>query len=106
MVCKNVIIFGVDTSSSVHVDNNNQDILILGKGPTQGLHDTTLHSVNFSKQGNEFHLSIHYNGSDSYLFVNGVKMYWFKAKDSELIAYPQILQLMTWTKWTKCTKLD
>ena len=33
----NVIIFGVDMSSSVHVDNKKQDILILGKGPTQGL---------------------------------------------------------------------
>ena len=35
-------IFGVETSSSVHVDNKNKDILILGEGPTQGLHDTTL----------------------------------------------------------------
>ena len=32
----NVIIFGVDMSSSVHVDNQNKDIVILGKGPTQG----------------------------------------------------------------------
>ena len=30
-VGKNVIIFGVDMSSSVHVDNNKKDILILGK---------------------------------------------------------------------------
>ena len=29
-------------SSSVHIDNKGKDILILGKGPTQGLHDTTL----------------------------------------------------------------
>ena len=39
---KNVIIFGVDMSSSVHIDNKGKDILILGKGPTQGLHDTSL----------------------------------------------------------------
>ena len=39
---KNVIIFGVDVSSSVHVDNKAKDILILGEGPTQGLDDTTL----------------------------------------------------------------
>ena len=39
---RNVIIFGADTSSSVHVDNKNQDILILGEGPTQGLDDSTL----------------------------------------------------------------
>ena len=31
-------------SSSVHVDNLKKDILILGKGPTQGLDDTTLAS--------------------------------------------------------------
>ena len=29
-------------SSSVHVDNKGKDILTLGKGPTQGLDDTTL----------------------------------------------------------------
>ena len=34
---KNVIISGVDMSSSVHIDNENKDILILGKGSTQGL---------------------------------------------------------------------
>ena len=28
-------------SSSVHIDNRNKDILILGEGPTQGLNDTT-----------------------------------------------------------------
>ena len=39
---KNVIIFGVDVSSSVHDDNKAKDILILGEGPTQGLDDTTL----------------------------------------------------------------
>ena len=41
-VGKNDIIFGIDMSSSVHIDNKNKDILILGKGPTQGLDDTTL----------------------------------------------------------------
>ena len=50
---KNVVIFGTDMSSSVHTDNKNKDILILGKGPTQGLDDTTLtaeakYSVNFT----------------------------------------------------------
>ena len=31
---QNVIIFGVDMSSSAHIDNKKNDILILGKGPT------------------------------------------------------------------------
>ena len=33
-VGKNVIIFGVDMSSSVYFDNKNKDSLILGKGST------------------------------------------------------------------------
>ena len=53
---KNVIIFGVDISSSVHIDNKEKDILILDKGPAQGLDDTTLaaetqYSINFTRQG-------------------------------------------------------
>ena len=34
---QNVIIFGADMNSSIHVDNKGKDILILGIGPTQGL---------------------------------------------------------------------
>ena len=34
---QNVLIFGVGTSSSAHIDNKKKDILVLGKGPTQGL---------------------------------------------------------------------
>ena len=39
---KNVIMFGANMSSYLHVDNKGKDILILGEGPTQGLDDTTL----------------------------------------------------------------
>ena len=39
---KNVIIFGADLSSSVHVGNKRKDVLILVEGLTQGLDDTTL----------------------------------------------------------------
>ena len=47
-----VVIFGVDMSSSIHIDNKKKDLLILGKVPTQGLDDTTLsaeaqYSINF-----------------------------------------------------------
>ena len=37
---QNIIIFGVDMSFSAHIDNKKKDILILGKGPTQGLEHT------------------------------------------------------------------
>ena len=53
-VGKNVIIFGVDMSSSVHIDYKKKDILILGFGPTHGLDHTILtaeaqYSINFSR---------------------------------------------------------
>ena len=64
---RNVIIFGADMNSSVHVDNNGKDILILGEGPTQGLDDMTLtaeakYTINFTKPNKRLVLSLHYNG--------------------------------------------
>ena len=61
---KNVIIFGADMSSSVHIDNKNSDILILGEGPTQGLDGTTLiaearNPINFTQPNKRFVLSLH-----------------------------------------------
>ena len=51
---KNVIIFGVDMSSPAKVDNRKKDILILCKGPTQGLEHTLsaekMYSINFTKK--------------------------------------------------------
>ena len=34
---------------------------------------------------------MHHNGANSYLFVNGAKIYQFKAKDSEIVASPLLL---------------
>ena len=60
----NVIIFGVDMISSVHVDNKKEDVLILGKGPTQGLEHTLIaekmYSSNFTVTKKKFCLSLHY----------------------------------------------
>ena len=91
----NVIIFGVDMSSSVHVDNKKKDILILGKGPTQGLEHTLtaekMYSINFTVTRKKFCLSLHYNGANSYLFVNGTEIIKFKAKGSEIVSAPLCL---------------
>ena len=70
--------FGTDMSSSVHVNNKKKDILVLGEGPTEGLHDNTLtaevkYPINFTEPGKRFALSLHYIGSNSFLFVNAVK---------------------------------
>ena len=37
---QNVLIFGVGMSFSTHIDNKEKNILVLGKGPTQGLENT------------------------------------------------------------------
>ena len=79
-------------SSSVHVDNTGKGILILGEGPAQGLDDTTLtavskYPINFTQSGKRFVLSLHYNGSNSFLFVNATKVYQFKAKNSKIKDY-------------------
>ena len=39
----------------------------------------------------KFCLSLHFNGANSYLFVNGTEIYKFKAKDSEILAVPLCL---------------
>ena len=41
-----------------------------------------MYSPNFSAKNKIFVLSLHYNGDNSFLFVNGQKVTQFKAKDS------------------------
>ena len=69
--------------------------MISGKGPTQGLKRTLraekMYSINFTEHNKKFCLSLHYNGANSYLFVNGTEIYKFKAKDSEIVATPLCL---------------
>ena len=45
-----------------------------------------MYSINFAVAKNKFCLSLHYNGANSYLFVNGTEIIKFKAKDSEIIS--------------------
>ena len=45
-----------------------------------------MHSINFTVTKKKFCLSLHYNGADSYLFVNGKEIVKFKAKDSATVA--------------------
>ena len=84
-------------SSSVHVDNKKKDILILGKGPTQGLDGTKLtagkiYSINFTENNKKFCIiSLHYNGANSYLFVIDTEIIKFKARGYEIVAIPLCL---------------
>ena len=53
----------MDINSSVHIDNKGKDILILGKGPTQGLAEHLLtaekmYSINFTLKIKEILLKL------------------------------------------------
>ena len=63
----------------------------MGTGLTQGIHDTTIYAEknfyrNFTDPGKIFVLSLHYNGDNSYLLVNGRQELKFKAKDDQIIS--------------------
>ena len=93
---RNELIVGVDMSLSVNADNKGKDILILGKDPTQrlGEHSWTaekMYSVNFTDKRKKYCLSLHYNGANSYLFVNGTEIIKFKGERSEILATPLCL---------------
>ena len=73
---RNVIIFGADMSFSKHANNKANNIYIMGKGYIQKINDTTIYAEkmfyrNFTDPDHKIILSLHYNGDNSYLFVNG-----------------------------------
>ena len=83
-------------SSSVHANSKVNNVLVLGKSVIQGINDTTtdaekMNSTNFTVDNKRFCLSLHYNGDNSYLFVNDKEIHIFKAKDSEIVPYPLCL---------------
>ena len=45
-----------------------------------------MYSINFTEHDKKFCLSEHYNGANSYLFVNGREIHKLKAKNSEIVA--------------------
>ena len=89
---KDVIIFGAVMSFSSHARNRQNEIYVLGKDFIQGLTTvgltsggTTIYAEkiykhNFTEPSKNFVLSLHYNGYDSYLFVNGGEELKLKAK--------------------------
>ena len=95
---KNVIIFGADKSFISHERNRQNEIYVLGKDFIQGVttvgptgltgktsKGTTIYAEkvykhNFTKPNEKFVISLHYNGDNSYLFLNGGEELKFKAK--------------------------
>ena len=67
---------------------------MLGEGPTYGINGSfgspeKRFSINFSKAKAKFCLSLHYNGDNSYLFVNGREIFNFKAENKNTNFLPQ-----------------
>ena len=87
---RNILIFEADMSFSTHATNRANHIYLMGDGLMQGINDTTLYVEknywrNFTDPGKKFVLSLHYNHSDSYLFVNGRQELKFRCKTDQLI---------------------
>ena len=80
---RNVIIFGVDNSSSSYVGNLKNNFLILAKCTTFGINGSfgspeKKLRINLTKATTKFCLSLHYNVDNSNLFVNGKEIIIFK----------------------------
>ena len=87
---RNVLTFGADMTFSVQATNRANHISLIGTGLTQGINDTTIYAEknfyrNFTDFGKKIMLSLHYNGDDSYLFVNGRQELKFKCKTDQLV---------------------
>ena len=89
-LARNVIIFGVDMSFSKHANNKRNNIYVMGKDYVQRTNDPTIYAEkmyyrNFTDPGKKFVLSLHYNGNNSYLYVNGNQELKLKAKTDQLV---------------------
>ena len=102
---RNVIIFGADMSFSKHANNKANNIYVMGKDYIQKINDTTIYAEkmfyrNFTDPGHKFILSFHYNGDNSYLFVNGREELKFKTKTNQIINTNLCLGNLS-NNWTK-----
>ena len=62
---------------------------MLGEGPPDDINGTVgtakkKFSINYSRAKTKFWLSLHYNGGNSYLFVNGKEIFKFKANNGNV----------------------
>ena len=67
----------------MHANNKVNNVLVLGKALVRGINGTTIYaetmySTNFTVNNKKFCLSLHYNGDNSYLFVNGKEIHKFQ----------------------------
>ena len=77
-----LIIFGV--ASSTHYTNKRNNVLMLGDSFTQSINGTTTYAERMYKTDPSilekmYVMSVYYNGSESYLFINGTQELKFTA---------------------------
>ena len=77
-------------SFSKHANNKANNIYVMGKDHITKINDTTIYAEkmfyrNFTEPGKKFILSLHYNGDNSHLFVNGREELKFKTKTVQII---------------------
>ena len=101
---RNAIIFGADMSFSKHATNRANNIYVMGDGLMQGINDTTIYAEknywrNVTDPGKKYILSLHYNGDNSYLFVNGRQEFKFKAKYDQLVKEKLCIENLS-DQWT------
>ena len=65
-------------SSPTKTEKSKKNILIFYK--------EKMYSINFGEHNKKFCLNLHYNGANSYLFINGTEIHKFNAKDSKIVA--------------------
>ena len=51
-----------------------------------------IYAINFTENNKKIYVSLHYNGANSYLLVDGTEVIRFKAKNSEINANPLCLE--------------
>ena len=77
-------------SSSLHASSKTNNILVLGEDFVQGINGTILYaeklySINFTENNKKNFLNLHYNGANSYLFVNDTEIHKSKAKRKKIV---------------------
>ena len=82
---RNVILFGVDNTNSKHPVNRPHHFMVLGNGNTQLVENVNSIpekglAINMTFPGKKFVLSIHYSGTNSLFYVNGILMAVFSDK--------------------------
>ena len=78
----------LDMSFTTHIDNKKIHISTRKRSNTRirtYLNCRKMYSINFTIK-KKFCWSFHYDGANSYLFVNGIEIYEFKSKDYEIVA--------------------